>query len=77
MFRWRQMQSEGALAGLDADERVVAETEVKELRSRVRELERLLGRKTMEAEILKEGLEHARKKGWLLPQSSSGKGGSR
>lgn len=77
MFRWKQLQDEGAMAGLDADERVVAETEVKELRARVRELERLLGKKTMEAEILKEGIEIARGKGWLLPRSSSGKGGSR
>jgi transposase len=77
MFRWKQMQDEGALAGLDADERVVAETEVKALRGRVRELERLLGRKTMEAEILKEGIELSRGKGWLLPRSSLGKGGSR
>jgi transposase len=77
MFRWKQLQDEGAMAGLDADERVVAETEVKELRARVRELERLLGKKTMEAEILKEGIEIARGKGWLLPRSSLGKGGSR
>ena len=77
MFRWKTLQDEGALAGLDADERVVAETEVKELRARVRELERLLGKKTMEAEILKEGIEIARGKGWLLPRTLSGKGGSR
>jgi transposase len=38
----------------------------------VKELERLLGRKTMEVEILKEGMEYARGKGWLLPPSSSG-----
>jgi transposase len=72
MFRWKQMQDEGALAGLDADERVVAETEVKALRGRVRELERLLGRKTMEAEILKEGIELSRGKGWLLPRIRTG-----
>jgi transposase len=77
VFRWKHMQDEGALAGLEADERVVAETEVKDLRAKVRELERLLGKKTMEAEILKEGIELARGKGLLLPRSSSGKGGSR
>ena len=77
LFRWKKLQDEGALAGLDADERVVAEAEVKALRNKVRELERLLGKKTMEAEILKEGIEIARGKGWLLPRSSSDKGGSR
>jgi transposase len=61
------MQDEGALAGLEADVRVVAEAEVKDLRAKVRELERLLGRKTMEAEIPKEGIELARGKGLLLP----------
>lgn len=77
MFRWKKMEKQGALAGLEADERVVGETEVKELKAKVRELERLLGKKTMEAEILKEGIEYARGKGWLLPRSSSEKGGSR
>lgn len=77
MFRWKHLQDDGALAGLEADERVVAETEVKQLRMKVRELERLLGRKTMEAEILKEGIELARGKGLLPPRSSSGKVGSR
>ena len=77
LFRWKRMQDEGALAGLDADERVVAETEVKQLQAKVRELERLLGRKTMEAEILKEAVDYSRKKGWLLPRTSSGSNGSR
>jgi len=77
MFRWKHMQDDGALAGLEADERVVAETEVKQLRAKVRELERLLGKKTMEAEILKEGIELARGKGLLPPRLSPGKVGSR
>ena len=77
VFRWKHMQDEGALAGLEADERVVAETEVKDLRAKVRELERLLGKKTMEAEILKEGIELVGRKGLQLRRSSSGKGGSR
>lgn len=77
LFRWKRMQDEGALAGLDAEERVVAESEVKQLKAKVRELERLLGRKTMEAEILKEAVEFQRGKGWQLRSPSPGKGGSR
>ena len=77
MFRWKQMQEQGALSGLDADERVVAESELKQLHAKLRELERLLGKKTMENEILKEAVEYGRGKNWLLPRSSSGKGGSR
>jgi len=77
LFRWKRIQDDGGLAGLRADERVVGETEVKQLQARVRELERLLGKKTMEVEILKEASEYSRGKGWLLPRTSSGSGGSR
>jgi transposase len=41
---------------------VVGSSEVRRLEERVRELERLLGRKTMEVEILKEALTKARQK---------------
>jgi transposase len=43
---------------------------VRELERRVRELERLLGRKTMEVEILKEALDVARVKKPILPPPS-------
>jgi predicted RNase H-like nuclease (RuvC/YqgF family) len=49
-------------AGVQADEDVVGTSRVRELERRVRELERLLGRKTMEVEILKEALDVARVK---------------
>ena len=58
------------VAALSADEGVVSVSEVRRLEERVRELERLLGRKTMEAEILKEALERSRvKKPTLLSAS--------
>jgi transposase len=41
---------------------VVSASEVKALNKKVRELERMLGRKTMEAEILREALEVAQAK---------------
>jgi|SRR5258705_5205640 transposase len=44
------------------DDAVVAASEMRRLQERVRELERLLGRKTMEVEILKEALDLARAK---------------
>jgi transposase-like protein len=47
MFKWRRLLEQGAQASLKANEPTVAESEVKELKVRVRELERL-GRKTME-----------------------------
>ncbi len=62
LFRWRRLFHEGALLAVRAEEELVPSSELKELKRRIRELERMLGRKTMEAEILKEALEIAREK---------------
>src|SRR6266852_22473 len=70
VFRWRQLMSEGGKEAVRADDEVVAASQVRRLEERVRELERLLGRKTMEVEILKEALDLARaKKPTLLSHS--------
>ena len=61
---------EGGLRAVEADEDVVGTSQVRELERRVRELERLLGRKTMEVEILKEALDVARVKKPILPPPS-------
>lgn len=58
---------EGGHAAVEADEDVVAASRVRELEKRVRDLERMLGRKTMENEILKEAIEVARPKKHTLP----------
>jgi transposase len=57
VFRWRRLMSEGGKEAVRVDEDVVAASEVRRLVQRVRELERLLGHKTMEVEILKEALD--------------------
>ena len=62
LFYWRRRMEEGALTGVGSEERVVPESEVKQLRKQVKELERMLGRKTMEVEILKEAVTIAREK---------------
>ena len=49
VFRWRWLISEGGQEAIRADEDVVAACEVRRLEERVGELERQLGRKTMEA----------------------------
>lgn len=54
--------SEGGKVAVQADEEVVSVSENRALKKRVRELERLLGKKTMEVEILKEAIEIAREK---------------
>ena len=71
LFRWRKLREEAALAGLNADERVVAESEVKQLKAQVRELQRLLGKKTQENEILRDAIEVAREKKLLSPAALS------
>jgi transposase len=48
--------------------------EAQQLRARVRELERLFGMKTLEAEILKEALELTRSKKLLLRSKWQGPG---
>jgi transposase len=62
LYRWRRLLSEGGAAAVDSDEPVVGNSEVKKLEERVRELERMLGRKTLEAEILREALSKAQSK---------------
>ena len=62
LFRWRKLMSEGGKVAVQADEEVISVSENRALKKRVRELERLLGKKTMEVEILKEAIEIAREK---------------
>src|SRR5215211_146295 len=54
LFAWKRRMLEGGHQAVQADEDVVGTSKIRELEKRVRDLERLLGRKTMEAEILKE-----------------------
>jgi len=74
LFRWRRLMEQGELESLGADEQVAPASEAKQLRARVRELERLLGRKTLEAEILKEALELTRSRKLLLRSNWPGPG---
>ena len=75
MFLWRRTMDDAADKSLKVNERVVPESEVKKLKARIRELERALGRKTMEVEILTEAVEIVREKKLMSRGSSSKKGG--
>jgi transposase len=79
LFNWRRRMLEGGFEAVQADEPVVGQTHVRDLEKRVRELERLLGRKTLEVEILKEALDATRVKKLmsLLPSWHGRHGGSR
>jgi len=59
LFTWRRLAAQGALTAAGAEEEVVPASDYRALQNQVRELHRLLGKKTLEAEILKEALEVA------------------
>lgn len=77
LFAWRKAMEAGAATGLQAEEPVVPASEVKQLKAQIRELERMLGRKTQEAEILKEAVELMREKKPMSPSDLLRKDGSR
>jgi len=77
VFRWRQLMSEGGKEAVRVDDDVVGANEVRRLEERIRDLERMLGRKTMENEILKEALELARVKKAISLSSFALRDGSR
>lgn len=62
LFTWRRLAREGKLSAIQAGEEVVAVSEAKQLKARIRELERVLGKKTLENEILKEAVKLAHEK---------------
>jgi transposase-like protein len=51
LFRWRRLYAEGALSAAGAGEEVVPASEYRALQGKVRELQRLLGKKTLENQI--------------------------
>jgi len=59
LFTWRRLVAQGSLTAAGSGEEVVPASDYRALQNQVRELHRLLGKKTLEAEILKEALEHA------------------
>jgi transposase len=70
LYRWRRLMTEGGAVAVQADDGVTGNGDVRRLEERMRELERQLGRKTLEVEILKEALAKLRaKKPTLLATS--------
>jgi transposase len=78
LFTWRRLAEQGALTATQAEEEVVPASAFRAQQEQIRELQRLLGKKTLETEILKEALEIASgSKKHLLRSLSLPKGGSR
>jgi transposase len=65
VFQWRRYMEEGASKGIANEEELVPVSEVKKLEQRIRSLERMLGRKTEENEILKEAVEYGKARKWI------------
>jgi transposase-like protein len=53
LTRWRRLMLEGGAVAVSDDDEVTSNRAVRQLEERIRELERQLGRKTLDVEILK------------------------
>ncbi|WP_173400529.1 IS3 family transposase [Escherichia coli] len=62
LFLWRKQYQEGSLTAVAAGEQVVPASELTAAMKQIKELQRLLGKKTMENELLKEAVEYGRGK---------------
>ncbi len=71
LFTWRRLMAQGALTAAGAGEEVMPASKYRALQAQVNELQRLLGKKTMEAEILREAMSRAAGPKKLLLRSTS------
>ncbi|HIB0854742.1 IS3 family transposase [Escherichia coli] len=62
LFLWRKQYQEGSLTAVAAGEQVVPASELAAAMKQIKELQRLLGKKTMENELIKEAVEYGRGK---------------
>ncbi|ELA3027523.1 TPA: IS3 family transposase [Klebsiella pneumoniae] len=62
LFLWRKQYQEGSLTAVAAGEQIVPASELAAAIKQIKELQRLLGKKTMENELLKEAVEYGRGK---------------
>lgn len=76
-YRWRRLMLEGGAVAVSGDDDVTSNRTVRQMEDRIRELERQLGRKTLEVEILKEALDKSRSKKLTWLAQSQPKDGSR
>ena len=76
LYRWRRLMLVGGAVAVSEDDEVTSNRAVRQMKERIRELERQLGRKTLEVKILEEALDKTRskKRTWLaqsLPKDGS------
>ena len=76
LFKWKKLMQDGGVTAVEANDQVVSVSDYNSLLKKVKQLEQMLGRKTVEAEILKDALEIAQAKKYishmpLLPPDAS------
>ena len=59
LFEWRKLDRQGALVAVSAGEAVVPASELATARAEIAKLQRILGKKTLENEILREAVEYS------------------
>jgi len=65
LFQWRKAYLEGSLVAVGANETVVPASELQEAMRRIKHLEGVLERKTLDSEILKEAVGFVKAKKWI------------
>lgn len=70
LLHWRKLYQDGSLSAVSAGEEVVPASELSDALKQVRELQRLLGKKTMENEILREAVEVMKSRKWIARSPS-------
>ena len=65
LFKWKKLMQDGGVTAVEANDQVVSVSDYNSLLKKVKQLEQMLGRKTVEAEILKDALEIAQTKKYI------------
>jgi transposase len=72
LIKWRQLAEVGSLMSVKNQEQLVPMTELKKLQQENKQLQRLLGKKSLQIELLKEAIEIAREKKLISRQPLPG-----
>lgn len=72
LIKWRKRSVEGSLMTINKKEDLVPASEVKVLKNQIKQLQQLLGKKTVQVEILKEAIEIGREKKLISRQPFPG-----
>lgn len=60
LFHWRKLYQDGSLSAVKAGEELVPASQLADALRQIRELQRMLDKKTIENEILREAVEYGR-----------------